>query len=155
MRITKNSIKNRVDTLNMMFERPMALFTPGSPKANTGHLSLDINSTGFRLVEQLDTGGERNWSGRLSGKDMDIFIDGIVRGIALRNEHIGRVLFKATAEQPTTEDVANEDDCIVAPVSQLLVEPCDHSFAFTRPMYHANADVYTYTKCGVTETKNW
>lgn len=99
MRVTKNSIKSRVGTLNMMLERPMALFTPGETKPNTGHLSLDINSTGFRLVEQLDTGGEREWSQRMTGKEMDNFIDGIVRGIALRNEHIGATLVKHKLEK--------------------------------------------------------
>lgn len=83
----------------MMLERPMALFTPGETKPNTGHLSLDINSTGFRLVEQLDTGGERDWSQRMTGKEMDNFIDGIVRGLALRNEHIGAILVKNKLEK--------------------------------------------------------
>lgn len=121
MRITKDKLRSRVDTLNMMLERPMALFTPGATKPNTGHLSLDINSTGFRLVEQLDTGGERDWSSRLSGKEMDIFIDGIVRGIALRNEHIGVSLVKHKLEQGglTASALLYSDDNVLRLTTQV------------------------------------
>lgn len=120
MRVTKDKLRSRVGTLNMMLERPMALYTPGYTKSNTGHLSLDINSTGFRLVEQLDTGGERDWSSRLSGKEMDIFIDGIVRGIALRNEHIGASLVKHKLEQAglTSGALLYSDDSVIKLTAQ-------------------------------------
>lgn len=101
-RITKEWLKSRVSTLNMMLERPLTLYGPGATAAdqNIGHLCLDKDAGGYRLVEIIGcAGAESNWSPRLQAKDVDLFIDGIVNGIALRNAHIGTVLLKDTVEQ--------------------------------------------------------
>lgn len=101
-RITKAWLKARVQTLNTMLGRPVALYNTNATAAdqNIGHLSLDKNAAGYRLVEIIGYGGvEANWSPRLQPKDMDQFIDGIVKGIALRNAHIGALLLKNEVEQ--------------------------------------------------------
>ena len=100
-RITKEWLKSRVQTLNMLLERPMTIFSPGASASeqNVGHLSLDKDAGGYRLVEIISGGGvEANWSPRLQPKEMDLFIDGILNGIALRNAHIGVILLKNEVE---------------------------------------------------------
>ena len=99
-RITKEWLKSRVQTLNMLLERPMTIFSPGASASeqNVGHLSLDKDAGGYRLVEIIGGGMASSWSPRLQPKDMDLFIDGIVKGIALRNAHIGVILLKNEVE---------------------------------------------------------
>ena len=100
-RITKAWLKARVQTLNILLERPITIFSPGASASeqNIGHLSLDKDAGGYKLVEIISSGGaEANWSPRLQPKDMDSFIDGIVKGIALRNVHIGVILLKNEVE---------------------------------------------------------
>ena len=100
-RITKEWLKSRVQTLNMLLERPVALYNTNATAAeqNIGHLSLDKDAGGYKLVEIIGYGGaEANWSPRLQPKDMDLFIDGIVKGIALRNVHLGALLLKNEVE---------------------------------------------------------
>jgi len=96
-RITKESLKARVQTLNMMLERPVTIFNADATASeqNIGHLLLDKNSDGYRLVEIINgSGSESNWSQRLTPKAMDLFIDGIVNGISLRNAHIGAMMIR-------------------------------------------------------------
>ena len=100
-RITKEYLKARVSTLNMMLERPPTIFNHGAAanEQNIGHLSLDKDASGYKLVEIISSGGsEANWSERLTAKDMDLFIDGLIRGISLRNGHIAVTLLKAGVE---------------------------------------------------------
>ena len=91
-RITKESLKSRVCTLNIMLERPTTIFSADATASqqNIGHLYLDKDAGGYKLVEIISgNGAEANWSPRLQPKDMDLFIDGIIKGISLRNMHIG------------------------------------------------------------------
>ena len=109
-RITKEWLKARVQTLNIMLDRPVCIFNPGATASqqNIGHLSLDKNSTGYKLVEIVSGGGsESDWSPRLSPKDTDLFITGVVRGIALRNAQLAAMLIKNELLQHVKEqDVA-------------------------------------------------
>ena len=101
-RITKAWLERRVTMVNTLLERPVALYNAGAAAAdqNIGHLLFDKDGGGYKLVEIIGYGGvERSWSKRLSPKDMDQFIDGIVKGIALRNAHIGVVLLKNEVEK--------------------------------------------------------
>lgn len=101
-RITKDWLSSRVDSINMLLERPVARFNTdvGLFIHNVGHLSLDKDSTGYKLVEIVSPGGgEQVWSARLDAKRMDQYIDGIINGIALRNAHIGGILLKNEVEQ--------------------------------------------------------
>lgn len=108
-RITKEWLKARVQTLNMMLDRPVALYNAGASAAdqNIGHLCLDKDAGGYRLVEIIGHGGaEANWSQRLSPKDMGLFLDGIINGIGLRNAHLGAMLVKIEVEKVGLTPVA-------------------------------------------------
>jgi len=101
-RITKDRLVTRIGTLNMMLDRPITRFNEGASvsQQNVGHLNLNKDSTGYKLVELVSTtGGEASWSPRMNPKDMDLFIDGIINGISLRNAHIGTILLKAEVEK--------------------------------------------------------
>lgn len=95
-RIDKAWLARRVSTLNVMLERPTCLWNPGAGagEQNVGHLQLDKGPTGYKLEEITSpSGGATGWSpGRLSPKNMDLFIDGLIRGIFLRNAHITQKL---------------------------------------------------------------
>ena len=114
-RITKDWLESRVSSLNMLLERPMARFDNNN-NMNVGHLTFDKNDTGYKLVEIISpTGGEFTWSMRMSPKAMDQYIDGILRGISLRNAHIGAMLLKNEVEQAgLTPDAALYSDANVA-----------------------------------------
>jgi hypothetical protein len=93
-RITKEWLGSRVDSVNVVLGRPTARFN-SNDDMNVGHLTLDKNDAGYKLVEIISsTGGEQVWSARLSAKHMDQYIDGIINGISLRNAHIGAMLLK-------------------------------------------------------------
>ena len=117
-RITKDWLESRVDSLNMILERPVARFNTdvGLFIQHVGHLSLDKDSTGYKLVEIVSpAGGEQVWSARLDAKQMDRYIDGIINGIALRNAHIGAILLKAEVlHAGLTPDAALYSDANVA-----------------------------------------
>jgi hypothetical protein len=101
-RITKEWLKSRVYTLNILLERPGVIYDAGASASdqNIGHLMLDKDSTGYRLVEIVSSNGaEANQSPRLSPKDMNLYLDGIINGISLHNAHIGVVLLKNKAEK--------------------------------------------------------
>lgn len=116
-RITKERLNSRVGTLNMLLDRPMTRFSDGASvsQQNVGHLTLDKNSDGYKLVELVTgTGCETHWSPRLSAPDMDMFINGIINGISLRNAHIGAILLKAKVEEAgLTSDAALYSDASV------------------------------------------
>jgi hypothetical protein len=97
-RITSDWLDSRVSSLNMLLERPMSRFDSNNG-SNVGHLTFDKNDAGYMLVEIVSpAGGEGQWSTRMAPKAMDQFIDGIVRGISLRNAHIGVILLKNEVE---------------------------------------------------------
>ena len=122
-RITKECLKSRVQTLNIMLERPTTIFSADATASqqNIGHLYLDKDAGGYKLVEIISgNGAEANWSPRLQPKDMDLFIDGIVKGIALRNAHIGVILLKNEVELAgLTPDAALYDPSNVATLHKL------------------------------------
>lgn len=69
-----------------MLGRPETLFNPGATvsQQNIGHLSLDKDSTGYKLVEVVDGhGSEHAWSPRMPAKELDQYLDGIFKGIRL------------------------------------------------------------------------
>lgn len=117
-RITKDWLNSRVSSLNMLLERPMCIWNPGAAvgEQNVGHLRLDKDSTGYKLVEIVSPGGsEQPWSPRLDAKQLDQYIDGIVKGISLRNAHIGAMLLKNEVENAgLTPDAALYSNANVA-----------------------------------------
>ncbi len=100
-RITNTWLESRVQTLNMLLDRPMTMFNNDASvsQQNIGHLHLDKNSDGYQLCEIVSkAGGESNWSQRLQPKDMDRVIDGIINGISLSNAHVGALLLRNEVE---------------------------------------------------------
>ena len=102
MRITREFLHSRVQGLNMLLERPMSVFGDAvgtSGNMNVGHLMLDVThgtSRKYMLVEITSkTGGERGWSDRMTGSEMQLFLDGIVKGISLRNGQLGEHMMKS------------------------------------------------------------
>jgi len=94
MKITKEKLRSRVFTLNMVLDRPLV---PFDGKPMIGHLGLEQVSvgSGYRLFELVSvTGGERNWTEVLTAKEMDAFITGVISGISLRNSHIAHMHIK-------------------------------------------------------------
>ena len=94
MRITKEMLAQKMRTLNAVLKRPALQWEPGaqSGEMNVGHLTLDHNSFGMRLVEIVSPGGaERAWGDVCSGnREMFNYLVGILNGITLRNELIIR-----------------------------------------------------------------
>lgn len=84
-RITKEWLKARVLQLNETMGRPTTIYNPNATagQQNIGHLLLDKDSTGYKLVEILATGGEASWRPRMTAYELDLFIDGIFKGIKL------------------------------------------------------------------------
>jgi hypothetical protein len=183
-RITQNWLESRVSSLNMILERPMCIWNSGAAgnEQNVGHIRLDKNSTGYKLVEITSpAGGECVWSPRLDAKHMDQYIDGIVKGIALRNAHIGAVLLKNKVEdagltpntalysdsnakllqytEPAGSATASIHDDSDQSYQESADEPneesvCNHSFKFLYPG-SAKYDVYKCTACGQQDTRSW
>jgi len=101
-RITRDWLKSRVHTLNIMLERSPTIWNSGASagEQNVGHLMLDKDSTGYRLVEIVSpTGGECSWTKRLTAKEMNAAIDNIIVGIGLCNTHISMRICKDVLEK--------------------------------------------------------
>jgi len=94
----------------MILERPTCIFNPGASASeqNDGHLYLEKANGGYKLVEIISAGGsERNWSTRMPAGNMDLYLDGLIHGISLRNGHIEAELIKIrVVEAGLTPDVA-------------------------------------------------
>lgn len=109
-RIAKERLASRVGTLNMLLDRPVTRFSLGATASqqNIGHLTLDKNSDGYKLVEIVSsTGAEISWSPRSTSGGIDMFITGIINSIA--------ILLKAAAEQhKLTPDAALYSDANAA-----------------------------------------
>jgi len=80
-------------TLNSVLRRPASQWPddhkPGQVcNMNVGHLLLDSNGYGMRLVEIVSSGGaERSWSDSFQSKrQMFDYLVGVLNGITLRNE---------------------------------------------------------------------
>lgn len=67
---TKANIVQRAQTLASAIKAPAGR-APGA-------LSLDISNGGYRLMQFVRTGGQKNLSGRLSGTEMLMFLDGAI-----------------------------------------------------------------------------
>jgi hypothetical protein len=86
MRVTKEALLSRLKTINLVLDRPLY--------AAVGHLTVDHTDDGYIVVEIMDEAGTtRNWSERGSAHDTNVMLEGIIHGIALRNEYLGRMLF--------------------------------------------------------------
>jgi hypothetical protein len=106
-RITKDWLNSRVKTINIMLGRPVTHFAPDNGPMNVGHLMLDKDSTGYKLVEiGSATGGERDYTRRLPAKEMDIALDGIVNGMALSNRYMEQKIVKEMLEKAGVADIA-------------------------------------------------
>lgn len=95
---TKVALDSSIATLNTMLERPLTRFRDDDTSAmNVGHLSLDKDRTGYILVEIVSKqGGERDWTRRMTLREMSISVSGMLDGIALRNRHVEGSLLKGT-----------------------------------------------------------
>ena len=94
----------------------MTRFSDGASvsQQNVGHLTLDKNSDGYKLVELVTgTGCETHWSPRLPAPDMDMFINGIINGISLRNAQIGTILLNAEKYKLTPDAALHSDASVV------------------------------------------
>ncbi len=98
-RVTKQKLESRVQNLNLMLERPMTPFN-GNGGWNLGHLALDVQAGDrdgktYRLVEIVSlTGSEQDWGDRMYAHEMYQFLDGMVKGMAIRNAHLTQHMMK-------------------------------------------------------------
>jgi hypothetical protein len=84
-RISKQSLQQSVFWLNQLLGRPTAMFSDDGKMA-AGHLVLDKNAYGYQLEGITSPEGDsQQWSARIGGADMALFISGFKRGIGLRN----------------------------------------------------------------------
>lgn len=89
----KGQLESRVSTLNLILERPA---TPmGLTTYNVGHIFLEETPRGYSILEYINvTGDVRDYGTGLTAKEVNITIQGIIYGIALRNAHIGNLLLR-------------------------------------------------------------
>lgn len=107
-RVTAKSLRYDLQTLNILLERPVEQFASkvGEPvRFNIGHLYLDHNAQGYSIEEQTsEKGGVHDMTGRMSASEMNIMIRGMMKGVGLRNAHIGELfLRKEMAEVGLTD----------------------------------------------------
>lgn len=92
MRITPKYLRERMVEVNRLLGRPVNMFlAPESVvdgSMSVGHLTVDHNYGGYQLEETVSAhGAVHNITNRLTGKEMDCYISGLLAGIALKNEH--------------------------------------------------------------------
>jgi hypothetical protein len=90
-RTTRKSLDYQTESLNLMLGRPSSPFAskPGEYPLiwNAGHIALDHNSYGYQLEEHSgDSGGTHNITTRLTAKEMDAMLRGIMKGISLQKQ---------------------------------------------------------------------
>lgn len=99
MPVTRKSIESRLQTLNMILERPLTHFASkeGEPiRFAVGHIGLCHSSYGYSIEEVTSTHGSVHVLGSgMSARDADNLIQGMLNGIALRNAHIGELLLRS------------------------------------------------------------
>ncbi len=86
------SARSRLDAhvhlLNIKLERPTTVAI--------GHFLVDSNSSGVKLSEiTSSSGGETDWSPRMTASELDNFVSGIMFGINLRNTHLANTRINA------------------------------------------------------------
>lgn len=92
MKITAKYLRERMRDVNRLLGRPEQMFLDrcGTPDCNwaVGHLDLDHNANGYQIEGiSSGTGAVHNITNRLTGKEMDCYISGLLAGIALKNKH--------------------------------------------------------------------
>ena len=102
MRITSTVLENNITLLNEelgLNTEPYTTFTPECPRShvtttgNKGTLKLDCAYGGYKLFEMCGNGtGEREITyTRLTGKELQLVLDGITYGMKLQREN--KVMF--------------------------------------------------------------
>lgn len=91
MRITKQALYSLVATLNEAFGRPTKMFASEvgehPTRFSAGYITLDKNSAGYQLEEQLgEQGGVQVLTARLSGPEISLFMQGLMHGARLYKE---------------------------------------------------------------------
>lgn len=100
-RITRKVLQTRVHLINTLLERPTEQFLTKvgeqPVRFNLGHLTLGNDGFGgWALEEQTSHHGSVHVKvSGLSIREMDIFLDGLLRGIGLRNDHLGELVWGA------------------------------------------------------------
>lgn len=92
MRITTKYLRERMRNVNRFLGRPEAMFLPPEQVVDgsmaVGHLDVDHNTAGYQLEEIVSSrGAVHNITNRLTGKEMNCYISGLLAGIALRNKN--------------------------------------------------------------------
>lgn len=95
---SRRTLESRVQNLNLILDRPMTRMDEFNGW-NIGHLTLNIRVTAPRRLYQLveivnDSGGEQIYSDSLHLNEMNHYLDGIVKGMAFRNYHIGQQMLQ-------------------------------------------------------------
>lgn len=84
--ITKKWLQQQVTLLNTVLGRPIEQFAFNSIRYNIGHIYLDHNRNGYSLEEQTsEQGAVHVMCHRMPPKEMNMYIHGLLRGIALRD----------------------------------------------------------------------
>jgi hypothetical protein len=91
MRITKAALYAQAASLNEALGRPEQMFASKVGehpiRFNEGHIALDKNLTGYQLEEQTgDAGGVVTLTARLTGAEISLFMQGMMRGARLQRE---------------------------------------------------------------------
>lgn len=99
MKLSRAKLQIAVDTLNISLERPFSPYNYQKDKlfiSNVGHLCLNYYpGDGYRLSEILSIDGrESDWSDKMKLKEMDAYLQGMIRGIGLHGNYIGRLMIK-------------------------------------------------------------
>jgi hypothetical protein len=89
-RITKHQLQMKVAQLNLSLGRSTAGMTDAG-KHVVGHIALDHNHIGYQLEEQLTPEGSvYNITNRMTAREMNICVCGMINGIALRNRQLNK-----------------------------------------------------------------
>jgi hypothetical protein len=98
MAISRKFLLSRVATLNIALDRPVEQFSSGTgepTRFSVGHIHLDHNRNGYSLEEQTsEQGAVSVLTHRQSAKEINCTIDGMIKGIGLRNRHLGELMLR-------------------------------------------------------------
>lgn len=88
MRVSKQSLVEKVKALNLCLGRSTSAMTDEG-KHVVGHIALDYNHIGYQLEEQrTPEGSVYNITNRMTAREMSLYIQGMINGIALRNHEL-------------------------------------------------------------------
>lgn len=98
-RVTKKILKNQLDTINMLLERPVLPFASevGEPvRFAVGHISLEHSLSGYSIEEICSENGAAHCiASGLTANEAYYILRGILHGITLRNAHLGELLLRS------------------------------------------------------------